>query len=211
MIVPQLVLATNITLAVSPSRKPPLMLVEVKTWYLETTSPGQIRGRTLDPAACRVSRVTPPSPELSRFFYTAIGGDWYWVDRIPWTYQQWLDDVAREERETWVLTVEGVPAGYFELELAPATGVEIVYFGLLPQYVGHGFGSGLLVAALRRGWERLASEPSTTAQRVWLHTCSLDHPSALTNYQARGLHHYKTETEQKELPERTPGPWPNAR
>lgn len=187
------------------------MRAHVTTHYLETTSRGQIRGRTLEASICQIAKVDPPSPELSRFFYTAIGGDWYWIDRLPWTYQQWLDDVARPNRETWILAVRGVPAGYYELELAPETGVEVVYFGLLPAYVGQGLGGVMLTNALYRGWDWLKTESAATAQRVWLHTCSLDHPTALAHYQARGLVLYKTEIEQKELPDKPVGPWPGAR
>jgi GNAT superfamily N-acetyltransferase len=187
------------------------MRVEVTTHYLETTSRSQIRGRAVDPATCQVAKVDPPSPELSRFFYTAVGGDWFWVDRLPWTYQQWLDDVGRPNRETWILSMRGVPAGYYELELAEPSGVEIVYFGLLPASVGKGLGGAMLTHALHRGWDWLEIAPQSTARRVWLHTCSLDHAVALANYQARGLTLYKTEVEEKELPERPIGPWPGAR
>lgn len=195
------------------------MRVEVTTHYLETTSRDQIRGRALDATTCQIAKVTPPSPELSRFFYTAVGGDWLWVDRLPWTYQQWLNDVGRPNRETWILSARGIPAGYYELELAPESGVEIVYFGLLPASVGKGLGGAMLTHALHRGWDWLESTPSTTpsstssttARRVWLHTCSLDHPAALANYQARGLVLYKTEVEHKELPDKPIGPWLGAR
>ena len=54
--------------------------------------------------------------ELSRFFYRAVGGDWYWLDRLDWTYDQWRDWVTAPGHELWTCWVDGVPAGYFELE-----------------------------------------------------------------------------------------------
>lgn len=180
------------------------MPVNVTTYYLEMTSPRELRPRRLDRPGLTFSRVPGPMPELNRFFYTAIGGDWFWIDRLVWTYQQWLDYLSRPELETWVLAVDGVPAGYAELERQAGAAVEIAYFGLLPAFVGKGLGGYALTATIERAW-------AMDAHRVWVHTCSLDHPSALANYEARGLRVYKQETKAQELPPQPPGPWPGAR
>jgi len=66
--------------------------------------------------------------------------------------------------------------------------VEIIYFGLLPAFVGRGLGGALLSSAIEEAWR-------VNPLRVWVHTCSLDHPAALANYQARGMKIYKTETQ----------------
>ncbi len=142
-------------------------------------------------------------PELNRFFYTAIGGDWYWLERLAWTYAEWLKYLARPELHTWIVTVEGIPAGYFELEKQPGDDVEIVYFGLLPAFVEAGIGGWALTQAIERAWEM-------GARRVWVHTCDLDHPRALANYLARGFTVFKTETKHEDLPERSVGPWPGS-
>ena len=180
------------------------MLRELTTWHLEMTDPAQLRpARATDPRF-QMLRAEVPCPELNRFFYTAVGGDWFWVDRLPWTYDRWMTWLDRPELETWVAMVGGNPAGYFELERQPGDSVEIAYFGLLPQFVGRGLGGMLLTAAARRGWEM-------GARRVWVHTCSHDHPNALAAYQARGFGVFLTETETVELPERPVGPWHGAR
>jgi GNAT superfamily N-acetyltransferase len=142
-------------------------------------------------------------PELNRFFYTAIGGDWYWLERLAWSYQVWLDYVQRPEFQTWVVSMAGVPAGYFELEKQAGGDVEIVYFGLLPQFTEAGLGGWALSEAARCAWKM-------GANRVWVHTCDLDHPRALANYLARGFTVFKTEVKEEELPERTVGPWPGS-
>ncbi|HEX8070488.1 MAG TPA: GNAT family N-acetyltransferase [Pyrinomonadaceae bacterium] len=175
---------------------------QVTTYYLEMTDPRELRQARA--AALEVRRAGVVAPELNRFLYTAVGGDWYWTDRLPWSYQQWLDYLARPEVETWVGYVDGTPAGYFELETQPGGDVELAYFGLLPQFTGRGFGGLLLTRAVERAW-------ALGARRVWLHTCTLDAPVALAAYQARGFRVYREETETKELPERAPGPWPGAR
>jgi len=79
--------------------------------------------------------------------------------------------------------------------------VEIAYFGLLARHAGQGLGAHLLTCAVERAW-------SSGAHRVWLHTCSLDHPAALPNYLARGFREYRVETVKKELPAQPGGTWP---
>ena len=176
---------------------------EVITYHLELKSRAELRAPEMPPAGLEVRRVMVPCPELNRFFYTAVGGDWFWIDRLGWSYQEWLRYVSRPEIETWIGIVVGAPAGYFELDAQPEGNVEIAYFGLLRQYIGKGFGGSLLHHAAERAWDRGAS-------RVWVHTCSLDHPSALAVYQRRGFKIFKEERAWKELPDRAPGPWPGA-
>lgn len=142
-------------------------------------------------------------PELNRYFYTAIGGDWFWIDRLNWTYADWKRYLDRPELETWIVTVGGSPAGYFELERQTDDNVEIVYFGLLREFAGQGIGGWALTQAADRGWEM-------GAKRVWVHTCDLDHPGALANYLARGFKPFKTEIKEEDLPERSVGPWPDS-
>jgi GNAT superfamily N-acetyltransferase len=175
----------------------------VTTYYLEMHDPQDLRPKRSPRSDLALVCIAPPCPELNRFFYTAVGADWYWTDRLPWTYQRWLDYLKRSELETWMLTVQGVPAGYFELEAQPGAHVEIAYFGLLPQFVGSGLGGHLLTCAIERGW-------ALGSCRVWLQTCTLDHPQALANYQARGMRLYMQETRLEQVAARPPGPWPGA-
>jgi GNAT superfamily N-acetyltransferase len=179
------------------------MLISVTTYHLEILDPRELRPKRSSRADVALVRVDPPMPELNRFFYTTVGGDWHWTDRLPWTMQQWLDYLNRPELETWMLTVAGIPAGYFELEAQAQASVEVAYFGLVPRFVGCGLGGHLLTCAIERGF-------AMGAQRVWLHTCTLDHPQALPNYQARGLRLFKEETELKDEAQTPIGPWPGA-
>lgn len=180
------------------------MKQRVTTFYLEMTDPAALRPARATDDALALVRAELPSPELSRFLYTAVGGDWYWTDRLGWPYARWLAYLARPELHTWVGYVAGTPAGYFELEQQPGGSVEIAYFGLLPQFVGRGLGGALLTAAIERAWQ-------LGAARVWVHTCTLDGPAALRNYQARGLRLYAQEEADVELPDQSPGPWPGAK
>lgn len=179
------------------------MRIRVVTSYLEMTDPNDLKPAKPGQVEMDVRQAVIPSPELNRFLYTAVGGDWYWIERLGWSYDRWLAWLDRPELETWVGYVSGTPAGYFELEHLPDTGVEIVYFGLLPRFVGQGLGGALLTAAVEKAWR-------LHPKRVWLHTCTLDHPRAVANYQARGFRLYKEDATEMELPDASPGPWPGA-
>ena len=170
--------------------------------FLEMRSPDQ-----LHPAGAtdlEVRRAEVPAPELNRFFYTAVGGDWFWVEKLPWTYAQWRAFVDRPGFSTWVASLRGTPAGYFELERLADGAVEIAHFGLLPAFVGQGHGGHLLTIAVREAW-------ALGATRVQLNTNERDHPRALANYLKRGFVVVRRGPAAADYPAESPGPWPGAR
>lgn len=161
---------------------------EVTVYYLQMLSRSQlVPGREapgLDIEEARVKQWP-----LNRFLYQFVGDAWDWTDKLSWCDQQWQSYAESDDVRTWVAYYEGSPAGYFELEKQPGQEVEIKYFGLAPAFIGKGFGGRLLAAAIEQAWDW------GDTRRVWVHTCSLDHPGALSNYQARGMQLYKTELE----------------
>src|SRR4051794_29395902 len=94
-------------------------VVEVVTTYLEMRAPGELRRSPVPSPEPAFVHAREPLPELNRFLYTAVGGDWYWRDRLGWRYERWLRWLDRPELETWVLHANGTPAGYVELERQP--------------------------------------------------------------------------------------------
>jgi GNAT superfamily N-acetyltransferase len=176
--------------------------VRVTTWFLQMTDPGRLAPRPQPLPELEIRRAELPSPELSRALYTAVGADWYWVDRLGWSWERWMAWLDRPGLETWVAYLRGTPAGFFELEHVDDA-VEITSFGLLPAFIGRGIGTRTLDVAIRRGWEL---EPA----RVWVHTCSLDGPAALGTYQGRGLEIYDERVDEALLPDEPPEPWPGA-
>jgi len=125
-------------------------------------------------------------PVLNKTFYEWVGGPWQWINKLGWTDQQWLEYVGREQLKTYVGYFSGTPIGYFEIELQPNREVMILYFGLIPEFIGKGFGGLFLSQAIDICW-------SYPVDRVWLHTCTLDHPTAIKNYLNRGFKVFKTE------------------
>jgi len=124
--------------------------------------------------------------QFNRFLYEFIGANWAWRDKLTWSDEQWRSYVEDERLQTFVAYYDGSVAGYFELSVCDDE-VEIAYFGLAPSFVGKGLGGALLTRALEEAWR-------TKPKRVWVHTCTLDHPFALKNYEDRGMVVYKTET-----------------
>jgi GNAT superfamily N-acetyltransferase len=129
-----------------------------------------------------ITRVQPPLGEVSRWFYATVGAPYEWVDHANRSAQEW--QAWAERVETWVATVQGRRAGYYELHPGNE-GVEVAYFGLLRDFHGAGLGGALLTHALRRALE--------LGPPVRLHTCTTDGPHALANYLARGMRRVGTE------------------
>ena len=176
--------------------------IAVTTWYLEQCNPAQLRHARVPSPAPLIMQAQTPLPMLNRFLYTAVGGHWYWRDRLSWSYARWHAWLARPAVQTWVLYDAGTPAGYIELERQAGDDVEIAYFGIMREFLGRGLGGHLLSVGIDRAW-------AMGARRVWVHTCSLDGPAALANYEARGMQRYWEEhsiiERHHELPD---GPWP---
>lgn len=180
------------------------MTTPVTITYLQMRSPDELRAAPPPRVAdVQLRRAEVPCPAFSRFLYTAVGGDWYWRDRLGWTQTQWRDYLERPGVHTWLLSVRGTPAGYVELERQQQD-VEIAYFGLLPEFIGQGLGGWLLSEAIKHAWQMDAP------RRVWVHTCTLDGAAALPNYQARGMTVYREETKLTDDPGEPDGPWPGA-
>jgi GNAT superfamily N-acetyltransferase len=189
------------------------LMIEVTTTHLQQLSVSELRPstRTLS-AGARIERVEAMTPEFSKYLYQGVGSGWNWSDRLSLTRDEWSSLLEAPGVETYVVYLHGAPAGYIELVgrvEGSVTEVEIMYFGLFPQSIGHGLGGALLSEGMARAWDldaRWASFPPVS--RIWVHTCSLDGPAALANYLARGLQIFHTESEMLEPGDGTAGMWP---
>ncbi len=154
--------------------------------YLEMTSREALRPERVADDELEVSHCPDCSIELFRCLYADVGREYRWIDRLAWTDDEVRAYLADPAVKIWLLRVGGTLAGYFELRRHAANDVEIAYFGLLPGFTGRRLGAHLLTEAVERAW-------SMGARRVWLHTCTFDHPAALPNYLKRGFTVFKTE------------------
>ena len=159
------------------------------TTYLEMRSPDQLRPNRAD-ARFQVREKTDRDWRFNRDLYFRVGEQWNWIDKRLWTDEQWKEYAAAPELRTFAAYGGDALAGYYELRQDTEGGVEIAYFGLLPEFIGRGLGGALLTSAIEQAWSRRGG---IAPKRVWVHTCNRDHPQALANYQARGMVVYKIE------------------
>jgi len=160
---------------------------EVTITYLEMREAGELRPKTCDDPKFEIREYAPPHWQFNRELYFSVGEAWSWTDKRGWSDEQWREYVGSGRLRTFVASYDGATAGYYELHGAPGSEIEIAYFGLLPSFFGRGFGGALLTSALQEAWRM---NPS----RVWVHTCTLDHPASLRNYEARGMKIWKIES-----------------
>ena len=160
---------------------------DVTTTYLETRSPDELRPKRCTDDRFWIGEATVPQWQFNRFLYLTVGAGWNWCDKRDWSDEQWRTYAESDRLRTFGAYYDGAPAGYYELRRDDENGVEIAYFGLLPAFLDRHLGGALLTSAIEEAW-RMAPA------RVWVHTCTLDHPAALANYQARGMQIYKVET-----------------
>jgi N-acetylglutamate synthase-like GNAT family acetyltransferase len=175
------------------------MRLDVTTYWLEMLDHNEFKPFVKPVDHLEIRRAEISLPELNRFLYSAVGGNYYWIDRLSWDYRRWQSWLERDDLETWCAYLNGTIAGYFELE-RQGDAVEIAIFGVIPKFTGLGIGGRLLSSCIERAWE-------LQPKRVWVHTCSLDGSRALANYQARGFKLFQQETKPENLPEQSPGPW----
>ena len=159
-----------------------------KTYYLEMCNRKDFSPKE-GTANLDILLVNPSDPKLNHRFYCEVGSQWEWTDRLVWTEDEWKEYACRDSLRTWVGKTDGKEIGYFELESQDNGNVEVGLFGLLPDFIGQGLGGVFLSSCIQCAWDILGSE------RVWLHTCTMDHKHALDNYLKRGFKLYKTEEE----------------
>ncbi len=157
------------------------------TTYLEMRSRDQLRPKRSD-TRFQVREKTERDWRFNRDLYLQVGDQWDWIDKRSWADDQWKEYATAPELRTFAAYYDDALAGYYELLPHKENGMEIAYFGLLPEWIGRGLGGALLTSAIEEAW---SMEPKPS--RVWVHTCNRDHPQALANYQARGMIVYKVE------------------
>ena len=163
------------------------MTEEVKRSYLEINSLKDLQESEQPTEDYTVDLIEPTDFQLNKFFYKNIGKKHKWVDRLIWTENQWINHVSNKNVKTFVLKNKKDLVGFFELIIHyEKKEVEIAYFGILEEYQNKKLGSYLLSDAIKKSFQE-------NVDRVWLHTCSLDHKHALKNYLSRGMKIFKSE------------------
>jgi len=161
---------------------------EVKRNYLEINTIHDLKEENKPSGNYSLVSIDSINFQLNKFFYKNIGKNHKWIDRLSWSEEKWINYVSSENVKTYVFKSRDDLVGFFELIFHPEKNeTEIAYFGILEEYQNKKLGSYLLSEAIKKSFQ-------DNVNRVWVHTCSLDHKNALNNYISRGMKIYKTET-----------------
>lgn len=144
--------------------------------------------RTVSPPRDGLAVLHAKQPTIGyyRYLYDAVGRDWNWMSRKRLTDADLAAIIHDPRNEVHVLHVDGVPAGFAELDRRTGDEIELVQFGLMREFIGQGLGRYFIHWTVDRAW-------SYNPQRLWLHTCTEDHPAAIPNYLKAGFQVYKEE------------------
>lgn len=167
--------------------------MQVKVFYLEMLAPSR-RSVAAPRAGLAVVQARKPTVRYYRFLYDAVGGEYLWESRKKLSDAELASIIQDERDEVHVLLVDGVPAGFAELDRRKEGEIELVQFGLMREFIGQGLGKYFLQWTIDKAW-------SYQPRRFWLHTCTLDHPVALPNYLKAGFAVYKEEWKHRDDPD----------
>ena len=163
------------------------MTEEVKRNYLEINSLQDLNEGYKPSNDYSLCLINPTNFQLNKFFYKTIGKNHQWIDRLSWSEEKWINYVSSKNVRTYVFKYREDLVGFFELIFhLEKKETEIAYFGILKEYQNKKLGSYLLSEAIKKSFQN-------NINRVWVHTCSLDHKNALNNYISRGMQIFKTE------------------
>ena len=161
-------------------REAPTGWLRVEVICLEMAAPPVRAPLPAPVAGLRLVRAERPTVSFYRYLYNTVGERWLWSERRRLNDGELAAIVQDSRVEVLVLYAAGVPAGYAELDRRSGPAVDLAYFGLIPEFIGRGFGPYLLDRAIAAAWTGGAS-------RLSVHTCYLDHTKALPLYQRMGF------------------------
>ena len=163
------------------------MISTINRYFLEINSIRDLNYSNKPNQNCNLQFINPPDFQINKFFYKQIGNDYRWIDRLIWDEKKWINYVENPKVKTYVLHDKEELIGYFEqIFHLEQKNCEIAYFGILKEHYGKKYGGFLLSESIKNSFQN-------GIERVWLHTCSLDHKNALKNYLSRGMSIYNTE------------------
>ncbi len=171
----------------------PTGLTEVVRTHLELSTRAALSPARRPESPVQLDRALGITAADFLRLYSDVGGRFHWTDRLGWSASELDAYLGSPWVQVWVLRAGAETAGFFELRQHAEEHVEIMYFGLVPAFVGRGLGGWLLTRAVEEAF-------ALGAARVILDTCTLDAPQALPNYIARGFRIVREERYTVELP-----------
>lgn len=163
-------------------------LVAATTYFLEMNTAPRVPV-TIQPGVDFYILPKPIEAAKYRRYYYGVGEAYSWLDRMVLPDASLEILINTDNTTIYVMQVNGVDAGFAEFVITDRF-VEIQYFGLMPAFIGKGWGQSFLQWVIARAW-------SFGKTKVQLNTCTLDHPKALPNYQKAGFIVVRQEVQQR--------------
>ncbi|MFZ5609310.1 MAG: GNAT family N-acetyltransferase [Pseudomonadota bacterium] len=165
---------------------PPGKIASVVTYMEQRRPPGGKPARLPDGAS--LAQVTAVDPARYRALFRLVGGPWLWFSRLALDDAALLGVLHHPQVALYILRVDDMDAGFVELDARHEAQVELAFLGVAPELVGRGYGRPMIAFALQEAWARRPA-------RVFVHSCTLDHPGALAFYRKAGFVAYARKVE----------------
>tara|TARA_E500000331_G_scaffold357528_1_gene419546 strand:+ start:181 stop:687 length:507 start_codon:yes stop_codon:yes gene_type:complete len=160
---------------------------KVQRYFLEIKFKDQNKLDLYSTTQPEITFIKTKDFEVNKYFYKKIGADHFWRDRLIWTDKEWFKYISNENLTTYVMKNKNEYIGFYEKEFhAEKNEIELINFGILKKFRGMKLGSALLKHSIKTSF-------NYKPERIWVHTCSLDHKYALNNYQSKGFKIFKKE------------------
>ena len=160
---------------------------KVQRFFLELKKNKKKKKKIIFPKNVKISLVLEKDININKFFYRQVGKDHFWRDRLLWSDKEWKKYINNKNLETGIMKVNDKLVGFYEQEFHKSQNeMELIQMGILKEFQGKKLGSFLLQYIVQNTFSR-------DIERLWVHTCSLDHKYALNNYLSKGLKIFKEE------------------
>ena len=160
---------------------------KVQRFFLELKKNNKPEQLIIFPKNVKISLENKKDININKFFYRQVGREHFWRDRLLWSDKEWEKYIHNENLETGIMKINDELVGFYEQEFhKDKNEIELIQMGILKEYQGKKLGSFLLKHIIYNTFDR-------GAERLRVHTCSLDHKYALNNYLSKCLSIYREE------------------
>lgn len=160
---------------------------KVQRFFLELKKNKKPISPVVFPSNVQISLEDKKDININKFFYRQVGRDHFWRDRLLWSDKEWMNYINNQNLETGIMKINNEFVGFYEQEFhEDKNEMELIQMGILKEHQGKKFGSCLLKYIIQNAFNK-------NIQRLWVHTCSLDHKHALNNYLSKGLQIFREE------------------
>ena len=161
---------------------------KVQRFFLELKKDRKTNLSIISPKNIKILPDAKKDININKFFYRQVGKDHFWRDRLLWSDKEWSKYINNKSLEIGIMKLDDELIGFYEQEFHESKNeIELIQMGVLKEYQGKKFGSLLLKHIIHEAF-------SKKIERLWVHTCSLDHKHALDNYLSKGFKIFKEET-----------------